>query len=155
MLTPKRVLEATPILFELKQLQSAINPNTFTAQEAGIYCNADITKSGNRALITKHYDTTLNLFAEAFLYELLASSEQLKPKFYSSPNGNWFNPFNVIGVSLHKELSNNAPLFAPDWFVDAFNAIFGFPCYIPPPKLNLFSHFSVCRKCFSISPEFL
>ena len=32
-LTPKLVLPATPTLFEPKEVQSAISPNTFTAQD--------------------------------------------------------------------------------------------------------------------------
>ena len=38
------VLRATPMLFEPKQVQSAISPNTLTAQAAGNYSNAEINK---------------------------------------------------------------------------------------------------------------
>ena len=34
-LTPKLALQATPTLFEPKTIQSAIIPNTFTAQDSG------------------------------------------------------------------------------------------------------------------------
>ena len=56
-LTPKPVLRATPMLFEPKQTQSANSPNTFTAQEAVFYSNADFTNFWNRVLFTKHSDT--------------------------------------------------------------------------------------------------
>ena len=42
-LPPERVLRATPMLFEPKQVQSAIIRNTFTAQAAGIHSNAELT----------------------------------------------------------------------------------------------------------------
>ena len=44
LLTPRPVLWATLKLFEPKWVQSAINPNTFSAQEAGISSNPDLTK---------------------------------------------------------------------------------------------------------------
>ena len=47
-LTPKCVERATPSFFEPKQVQSAISPNTFTAQEAKIYSNAELTTFWNR-----------------------------------------------------------------------------------------------------------
>ena len=57
-LKPKPVLRATPLLFEPKQVQTAINSNTLTAQEAGIYTNVELTNFWNRVLITKHSDNT-------------------------------------------------------------------------------------------------
>ena len=47
-LTTEPVLGATPMLFEPKQDQSAISPNTFTSQEAGLYTNAGVTFQLNR-----------------------------------------------------------------------------------------------------------
>ena len=47
-LTPKFALRATPTLIELKQLESATSSNTSTAQDAGIYSKAELTKFCNR-----------------------------------------------------------------------------------------------------------
>ena len=49
-LTLKPVLQATSMLFEPKQVQSARNLNTFRAQEAGIYFDADLTNFWNCVL---------------------------------------------------------------------------------------------------------
>ena len=64
------------MFFEPKQVQSAINPNILTAQEAGIFYNAESANFWNRVLFTKHSDTTLKLLVEAIAYDLLATSEQ-------------------------------------------------------------------------------
>ena len=50
--------------------------------------------------------------------------------FYSTPNRKWRIPYSVWRVGLYDHLLNIAPLFAPDWFVDAFIAMFGSLCYI-------------------------
>ena len=63
--TFKPVLRATPMLFEPKQFQPAINPNTLTAQEAGISSNADLTTFWNRVLFTEQSHTTLTHLGKA------------------------------------------------------------------------------------------
>ena len=60
-LTPKPVLRATPTLFEPSHFQFATSPNTFAAQEAGLYSNAELIDFWNRASFTKHSDTTMKL----------------------------------------------------------------------------------------------
>ena len=52
LLTPKPVLRATPMVFEPKQVQSALSTNTFTALKIVIHCEAELTKFLNRVLIT-------------------------------------------------------------------------------------------------------
>ena len=49
-LTPKLILPATPSLFDPKQIQSAKIPNTFNAQQAGIYSKADLKNFRDRVL---------------------------------------------------------------------------------------------------------
>ena len=49
----------------------------------------------------------------------------------------------MIGELDH--LLNFAPLFAPDWFVDAFIAIFDFPCYFRIQCGKYFSNFCLYR----------
>ena len=100
------------MLFEPKQVQSAINPNILTAQEAGIFSNDKSTKFWNRVFFTKHSDTTLKLLVEAISYDLLATSEQHATDFYSPPIGNRFNHFSVLRVGLHDHFLNTATLFA-------------------------------------------
>ena len=59
--TAKPVLRITPVLLEPERVQFAIYPDTFTAQEAGIYSNPEITKFSNRVSFTKHPDTATML----------------------------------------------------------------------------------------------
>ena len=75
-LTPKPVLRASPVLFEPKQVQSDINPNTFTAQEAGIHSNAELTNFWNRFLIREQSDPSQHFyfFGKAISYDVLATS---------------------------------------------------------------------------------
>ena len=61
-LTSKFVLRATPMRFEPKQVQSAISPITFTAEDFGIYTNAELTNLWNPVLFAKHSGTTLRLW---------------------------------------------------------------------------------------------
>ena len=89
--TAKPVLRATLMLFEKKHVLSAINPNTSSAQEAGIHSNCEITKFWNRVLFTKHSDTTLKLSGKAIWYDFLGTSEQHPTDFCSPPDGNLFN----------------------------------------------------------------
>ena len=58
-LTRQPVLRATPMLFEPKQAQYAITSNTFSAQEPGIYTNAELKKLLESCFILKNSDTTL------------------------------------------------------------------------------------------------
>ena len=73
------------MFFEPNQVQSAIRPNTFTAQEPGTYSHAEITNFWNCALLTKHSDTTLMRFGKAISYDILATSEQHPTDFNSLP----------------------------------------------------------------------
>ena len=79
------------MLFELKQVQSAVRPNTFTGQEAGLLSNADSTNFWSRVLFTKHSDTTLKLLGKAFSFDFLATFEKHTTDFYSLHSRNRFN----------------------------------------------------------------
>ena len=127
-LTPKPVTRATPMFFEPKQVQSARGGKTFTSHEAGNYSNAELINFWNCVLFTKHSDTTLMLLGKGISCDFLATSEQLPNDFYSLPTRHRFNLYNASKVGLHDHLLNLALLFAPDWFADAFNTLFGFPC---------------------------
>ena len=48
-------------MFKPTQIKTTINPNTFTAQDAGIYSNAELDQFVNRVIFAKHSDTILQL----------------------------------------------------------------------------------------------
>ena len=41
-------------MFTPSQIKTTIRPNTFTAQDAGIYSNAELDQFSNRILFSKH-----------------------------------------------------------------------------------------------------
>ena len=51
-------------MFTPSQIKTTIRPNTFTAQDAGIYSNAELNQFWNRILFSKHSDTTLQLLGK-------------------------------------------------------------------------------------------
>ena len=55
-------------MFTPNQIKTTIRPNTFTAQDAGIYSNAEFDQFWNRFFFSKHSDTTLQLLGKAFSY---------------------------------------------------------------------------------------
>ena len=57
-------------MFKPTQIKTTISPNTFTAQDAGIYSNADLNQFWNRVVFAKHSDTTLQLLGRAITYDL-------------------------------------------------------------------------------------
>ena len=114
LLTPKFVLRVTPMIVQPKQVQSDINPITFTAQETEIYSNAELTNFWSLILFTKHSDTTLNFMRKAVSYDFSAISEKHQNDFCSLSNRNLFNPQNILRFRLHDHILNTAPLSAPD-----------------------------------------
>ena len=58
-----------PLMFIPSQIKTTIRPNTFTAQDAGIYSIAELNQFWNRILFSKHSDSTLQLLV--FLLFLL------------------------------------------------------------------------------------
>ena len=53
-----------PLMFTPSQIKTTIRPNTFTAQDAGIYSNAELDQFWNRILFSKHSDFTLQLLGK-------------------------------------------------------------------------------------------
>ena len=112
-------------MFTPSQIKTTIRPNTFTAQDAGIYSNAELNQFWNRILFSKHSDTTLQLLGKALSYSFISSNT---PDYdANSPHG---NPYDTLRIGLHDRLINLTPLFTPTWFSDAFIALFGYPRYI-------------------------
>ena len=85
-LTPQSVLQATPKLFEPKHFLSAISPRTFTAQEDGIYSNAELNNFWTRVFFAKQPDATLKFSEEAVSFYFLAHSIKHSTDFYSNSN---------------------------------------------------------------------
>ena len=61
-------------MFTPSQSKTTIRPNTFTAQDAGIYSNAELDQFWNRILFSKHSDSTLQLLGKAFNYSFISSN---------------------------------------------------------------------------------
>ena len=111
-------------MFTPSQIKTTIRPNTFTAQDAGIYSNAELDKFWNRILFSKDSDTTLQLLGKAFSYSFISSNTP-----YYDANTPHENPYKTLRIGFHDKLINLTPLFTPTWFSDAFIALFGYPCY--------------------------
>ena len=124
-LTPKPIKNDPPLLFEPKQIQTAISPNTFTAQEAGIYSQTELKQFWNRVLFAKHSDNTLQLLGKAISYEFMSKQE-----FTADIHNSNRNPYKTLRIGLHDYMLNLAPFFTPDWFADAFISLFGYPAFI-------------------------
>ena len=123
-------------MFTPSQIKTTIRPNTFTAQDAGIYSNADLDHFWKRILFSKHSDSTLQLLGKTLSYSFISSNT---PDYdANSPHD---NPYNTLRIGLHDKLINLTPLFTPTWFSDAFIALVGYPCYILPQCGIYFSTF--------------
>ena len=114
-------------MFTPSQIKTTIRPNTFTAQDAGIYSNAELDQFWNRILFSKHSDSTLQLLGKALSYSFVSSNT---PNYDADSPQDSGNPYNTLRIGLHDKLLNLTPLFTPTWFSDAFIALFGYPCYI-------------------------
>ena len=119
-----------PKHFEPKQVQSAINLNTSTAQEAAIYSNAELLKLWNCVLFTELSDTTPRFQGKTISFDFLSTSQTHPTDCYSYSIGGKFNSNNISRVGPHDHLLDIAPLFALVWFIDASFGLFGCPCYI-------------------------
>ena len=124
-LSPEPIKRKPPLMFTPSQIKTTIRRNNFTAQDAGIYSNAELNQFWNRILFSKHSDTTLQLLGKALSYSFISSNT---PDY--DANSKHGNPYNTLRIGLHDRLINLTPLFTPTWFSDAFIALFGYPCYI-------------------------
>ena len=120
-LTPQPIKKDPPLLLEPTQIQTAISPNTFTAQDAGSNSQKELKHFWNRVLFTKHSDNTLQLLGKVISYEFM--NQQSDNSFPS-------NPYRSLRIGLHDYMLNLTPFFSPDWLTDAFIKLFGYPCYI-------------------------
>ena len=134
MLGPEPNKRKPPLKFTPAQIKTTIRPNTFTAQDAGIYSNAELDQLWYRILFSKHSDTTLQLLGKTLSYSFISSNT---PDYNTDTPHD--NPYNTLRIGLHDKLLNLTPLFTPKWFSDAFIALFGYPFYILTQCGNYFS----------------
>ena len=111
-LTPDPLKREAPQLFKPTQIKTTITPNTFTAQDAGIYSNAELDQVWNRVLFAKHSETTLQILGNPLSYDFITVHNE-----QHSHTGS--NPYKYLRIGLHDHLLNLSPLFNPDWFSQA------------------------------------
>ena len=114
-------------MFTPSQIKTTIRPNTFTAQDAGIYSNAELDQFWNRIFFSKHSDPILQVLGKALSYSFISSKT---PNYDADSPQDSGNPYNTLRIELHDKLLKLTLLFTPTWFSDAFIALFGYPCYI-------------------------
>ena len=103
-----------PLMFTPSQIKTTIRrPNTFTAQDAGIYSNAELDQFWNRILFSKHSDSTLQLLGKALSYSFISSNT---PNYDADSPQDSGNPYNTLRIGLHDKLLNLTPLFTPNGF---------------------------------------
>ena len=121
------ILGPEPIKRKPPQIKTTIRPNTFTAQDAGTYSNAELDQFWNCIFYSKHSDSTLQVLGKALSYSFISSNT---PNYDANSPQDSGNPYNTLRIGLHDKLLNLTPLFTPTWFSDAFIALFGYRCYI-------------------------
>ena len=102
-------------MFKPTQIKTTITPNTFTAQDAGIYSNTELDQFWNRVLYS---DTTLQLLGKSLSQDFITLHNEQHSHTVS-------NPYNHLRIGLHDHLLKLLPLFNPNWFSQAFNNLFG------------------------------
>ena len=140
-LTPDPLKREAPQMFRPTQIEPTITPNTFTAQDAGIYSNAESDQFLNRGLFAIHSDTTLQLLGKSLSHDFITMNSEQHSHTAS-------NPYNHLMIGLHDHLLNLLPLFNPNLFSQAFNIFFGYPCYILTQCGIYFSTFFFIREPF-------
>ena len=106
-LTPEQLKREAQQMFKPTQIKTTITPNTFTAQDAGIYSNAELDQFWNKVLFAKHSYTTLQLLGNSLGYDFITVHNDKHS--YSG-----HNPYNHLGIGVHDHLLNLLPLFNPD-----------------------------------------
>ena len=94
-------------MFKPTRIKTTITPNTFTAQDAGIYSNAELDQFRKRVLFAKHSDTTLQLLEKSLSYAFITMHNE-----QHSHTGS--NPYNLLRIRLHDHLLNLLPRFNPN-----------------------------------------
>ena len=136
-LTPDPLKREAPQMFKPTQIKATITPNTFTAQDTGMYSNARLD----------HSDTTLQLLGKSVSYDFITVHNE-----QHSHTGS--NPYNHLRFGSLDHLLNLLPLFNPDWFSQAFINYFGYPYYIATQCGIYFSTFLFIREVLTFLLKF-
>ena len=140
-LGPEHIKRKPPLMFTPSQIKTTIRPNTFTAQDAGIYSNAELDQFWNRILFSKHSDSTHQLLGKALSYSFISSNT---PDYdANSPHD---SPYNTLRIGLHDKLINLTPLFTPTWFSDVFIAFLDILVIFSLNVEYIFLHSFPCKK---------
>ena len=91
--TPEPLKREAPQMFKPTQIETTITPNTFTAQDAGIYSNAELDQFWNRVLFAKHSDTTLQLLGKSLGYDFIS----MRNDKHSYSGHNPYNHLRIYG----------------------------------------------------------
>ena len=105
-LGPEPIKRKPPLMFTPSQIKTTIRPNTFTAQDAGIYSNAELDQIWNRISFSKHSDSTLQLLGEALGYSFISSNTP-----HYDANSPHDNPYNTLRIGLHDKLLNYSSFY--------------------------------------------
>ena len=146
-LTPDPLKREAPQMFKPTPIRTTMTPNTFTAQDAGIYSNAELNQFWNRVLFGKHSDTTLQLLGKSLSFGFVTVHNEKHSHKESKP-------FNHLKVGLHDQLLILLPLFNPDWFSQAFVNFFGYPCYVLTQCGIYYSTFYFIREVLTFLVKF-
>ena len=77
------------------EIKTTLRLDTFTAQDAGIFSNAEIDLFWKRILLSKHSDSTLQLSGKVLSYSFISSNT---PHYdANSPHG---NPYNTLRIGF-------------------------------------------------------
>ena len=125
-LEPEPFERKPPFMFTPSGSETTMRPNTFTAQDAGFYSNAELDQFWNRILFSKHSNTTLGTLEKALSFSFISTTTP----GYAESHISQTNPYNTLRIGLHDKLLNITLFFTSTWFSDAFITLFGYPCYI-------------------------
>ena len=108
----------------LKLKQTTIPPNTFTAQDAGIYSSAELDQFWYRIFFSKHSDSKLQPLGKALSYSFISSNT---PDY--DANSSHFNPYNTLRIGSHDNLTaelvndkNDTHKKHPNWHAKLLNS---------------------------------
>ena len=95
---PEPLKQKPPLMFTPSQSKITKRPNTFTAQDAGVFSNAELEQFWNRIFFSKHSDKTLQSLGNALSYSYIS----VKTPDYSDSHTSQTNPFiSLIGYPCY------------------------------------------------------
>ena len=81
-LGPEPIKRKQPLMFTPSQIKSTIRTNTFIAQDAGIFSNAEIDQFWNRILFSKLSDSTLQPLGKLWIIPSFHSKHLTMMQFH-------------------------------------------------------------------------